>query len=142
MIYLKLREKGRGRAYAFNRVKPTRLDQILAANHGGGQTSEPIFLVLFGAAQPKRSAARAGHGKPWVLQHPTVTLAKGTSSQQKGRFQSGPSLFHMLFKKFQFHQNISFQNSLFSPCGSTHLLNPVHGLHLIFIPQSISFFLH
>ena len=56
------------------------MDQILAADHGGGQTSEPSFLVLFGAVQPKRSAARAGHGKPWVLQRPTMTLAEGTSS--------------------------------------------------------------
>nr|WP_321260432.1 hypothetical protein [uncultured Pseudodesulfovibrio sp.] len=58
------------------------MDQILAANHGGGQASKPSFLVLFGAAQPKRSAARAGHGKLWVLQHPTMALAEGASHKK------------------------------------------------------------
>ena len=83
MICLKLRDDGGGGAYTFDRVKPTRLDQILAANHGGGQAREPSFLVLFGAAQPKRSAARVGHGKSWVLQHPTMALAESASSKKK-----------------------------------------------------------
>ena len=34
---------------------------------------------IMGAAQPKRSAARAGHGKSWVLQHPTMALAESAS---------------------------------------------------------------
>nr|WP_287411933.1 hypothetical protein [Pseudodesulfovibrio sp.] len=59
------------------------MDQILAANHGGGQASKPSFLILFGAAQPKKSAARAGHGKSWVLQHPTMALAEGASHKKK-----------------------------------------------------------
>ncbi|WP_281760233.1 hypothetical protein [Pseudodesulfovibrio nedwellii] len=83
MICLKLKDKGRGRTYAFDRVEPTRLDQILTADHGGGQAREPSFLVLFGAAQPKRSAARAGHGKRWVLQHPKMTLAEGAFSKER-----------------------------------------------------------
>ncbi len=73
----------KGKAYTFNRAEPTRLDQILTADQGDGQASEPSFLDLFGAAQPKRSAARAGHGKPWVLQHPTMTLAEGVFFKKK-----------------------------------------------------------
>jgi len=74
-------------------MEPTRLAQILANDLGGDQACEPSFLVLFGAAQPKRAAARVGQGKPWVLQHPTMALAEGASSKEKPHKSGHPYFF-------------------------------------------------
>jgi len=76
-------------------VEPTRLAQILAADLRAAKYVSRAFWFFLGRPQPKRSAARAGHGKPWVLQHPTMALVEGASSKKKGRMKTAILTFSL-----------------------------------------------